>query len=70
VWAKRFPEIAAGMREKKGVAAWMTAIVDDDVPRADEISLTLDLMQTNGIVVAPAARMSEIAEGIRVELKG
>ncbi len=69
IWAKRFPEIAAGMKEKKGVSAWMTAIVDDELPRAEEVTITLDLMRESGIMIAPAAEMPQIAEGIRLELR-
>ena len=69
VWAKRFPQVAAGMREKKGITAWMTAIVDDDLPQAEEVPITLDLMRESGIVIAHAAEMPAIAEGIRGELR-
>jgi len=68
VLATRFPQISAGMKEKKSVSAWMTAVVDDDLPRRDEVNFALEMMQESGIVVAPAAKMEEIAEGIRVEL--
>ncbi|HZQ17169.1 MAG TPA: DUF3037 domain-containing protein [Terriglobales bacterium] len=67
--ASRFPQIAAGLKEKKGVTAWMTALVDDDLPRSDEMNFALEMMQESGIVVAPAAKMPEIAEAIRVELR-
>lgn len=67
--AVKFPQIAKGMKEKRGVKAWMTAVVDDDLPHRDEVYLALEMMGENGIVVAPAAKMAEIAEGIRLELK-
>ncbi|HKW16214.1 MAG TPA: DUF3037 domain-containing protein [Terriglobales bacterium] len=69
ILAARFPQIATSMKEKKGVTAWMTAIVDDDLPRSEGVNFTLEMMQESGIVVAPAAKMPEIAEGIRAELK-
>ena len=69
VWAKRFPQVATGMKEKKGIAVWMTAIVDDDLPQAEEVPITLDLMKESGIVVARAGEMPKIAEGIRLELR-
>lgn len=69
IWAGRFPEVVAGMKEKTGANAWMTAIVDDDLPHSDEVAITLDLMQESGIVIASTADMSRIAEGIRLELK-
>jgi len=69
ILAARFPQISAGMKEKRGVSAWMTAVVDDDLPRRDEVNFALEMMQESGIAVAPAAKMTEMAEGIRVELK-
>jgi hypothetical protein len=68
--AARFPQIAAGMKEKRGVRAWMTAVVDDDLPGSDEVNFTLEMMQQSEIVVAPAANMPAIAEGMRLELMG
>lgn len=68
VLAARFPQIAAGVEDKKGMSAWMTAVVDDDLPRSEEANFALEMMQESGIVVAPAAKMPEIAEGIRLEL--
>ena len=67
--AVKFPQIAAGMKDKRGISAWMTAVVDDDLPRRDEVNVALDMMRESGIVVAPVAKMTEIAEGIRVELR-
>jgi|SRR5579864_664212 len=70
ILAARFPQIAAGMRAKKNVKAWLTAVVDDDLDRTrDDVSFTLQMMQENGIVVAPTAEMPGIAEGIRLELR-
>ena len=70
VLAARFPQIAAGMQAKRGVNAWVTAIVDDDLDRGrDEVEFTLEMMRENGIVVAPEGKMPEIAEAIRLELR-
>lgn len=69
IWARRFPEVAVGIEHKTGAKAWMTAVVDDDLPRGDEVAITLDLMRESGIVIAHMADMSRIAEGIRLELK-
>jgi hypothetical protein len=70
ILAARFPQIAASMQVKRGVKAWLTAIVDDNLGRGrDEVEFTLEMMRENGIVVAPAAEMPQIAEGIRFELK-
>jgi DUF3037 family protein len=67
--AARFPQIAAGMKAKLNLQAWLTAVVDDDLPRRDEVDFALDMMRESGIVVARASEMARIAEGIRLELR-
>lgn len=67
--AARFPKFSASMYEKKGAKAWLTAVIDDDLPRRDDVNVALDMMQESGIVVVPAKEMHNIAEGIRLELK-
>ena len=67
--AARFPTIAASMQEKKGAKAWLMAVVDDALPRRDDVDFALEMMRENGIVVARVAEMPEIAEGIRLELR-
>jgi Protein of unknown function (DUF3037) len=70
ILAARFPQIAASIQTRRGVKAWLTAVVDDDLDRdRDEVSFALEMMQENGIIVAPAAKMPQIAEGIRLELQ-
>ena len=70
VLAARFPQIAAEMQAKRNVKAWLTAVVDDELDRSrDEVNFAIEMMQENGIVVARAAEMPQIAEGIRVELR-
>src|SRR5579864_104048 len=70
ILAARFPQIGASMQVKRGVKAWLTAIVDDNLDRGrDEVAFTLEMMRENGIVVEPAAEMPRIAQGIRLELK-
>ena len=69
VLAARYPQIAAGMQAKKNVKAWLTAVVDDDLPKRDEVQFALDMMTESGIVVARAEEMPKIAEGIRLELR-
>jgi hypothetical protein len=70
VLALQFPEIAAGVRAKRGLKAWLTAVVDDELDRdRREVDLVLRMMQESGIVVAPAAETPRIAAGIRVELR-
>lgn len=67
VLAARFPQIAAGIKEKRGARAWLTAIVDDELPRRDEVNFALDMMRDAGITIVPTAEMPRIAEGIRLE---
>lgn len=68
--ALQFPQIAAGVLAKRGLKAWLTAVVDDELDRErNEVSFALEMMQDSGIVVTRAAEMPRIAEGIRAELK-
>jgi hypothetical protein len=66
--AARFPQIAVGLQAKKNVKAWLTAVVEDELPVRDEVKFTLDLIQENGIVVTHASEMPRVAEAIRLEL--
>jgi hypothetical protein len=68
ILAARFPQIAASMQAKNGVKAWLTAVIDDDLPRRDEVSFAVEMMKESGVVVAPAKTMAQIASGIRLEL--
>src|SRR5437764_3641721 len=68
--AERFPKIASGLQAKKNVKAWLTAVVDDDLDRSRaEVKFALKRMQENGMVVVPAQKMQQVAQGIRLELK-
>lgn len=68
--ALQFPQVAAGVLAKRGLKAWLTAVVDDDLDRdRDEVKFALGMMKESGIVVAHAAEVPQIAEGIRAELK-
>jgi hypothetical protein len=69
IWARRFPQIAAGIKQKRGVTAWLTAVVDDELPKRDEVSCVLDFMQESGIAIAREAEVPDIAERIRIELR-
>ena len=66
--AARFPKLAAGIQEKRSAKAWLTAVVDDDLPEEGEVDYVLRLMRDAGITVVPKAEMPRIAEGIRLEL--
>lgn len=70
VLALQFPQIAAGVQAKRGLKAWLTAVVDDELDRdRGEVDVVLSMMQDSGILVARAAEMPQIAAGIRVELR-
>lgn len=66
--AARFPQIAANMQGKSGIKTWLTAVVEDDLPKREEVNFALELMRENGIVVVPTAEMPQVAAGIRAEL--
>lgn len=69
VLAYTFPQVAASVQAQRGLKAWLTAVVDDELDRdRPEISFALEAMQEGGIVVSRAAEMPQIAEGIRAEL--
>ncbi len=71
VLALQFPEIAAGVQARRGLKAWLMAVVDDELDRdRREVDVVLNMMQDSGIVVARAAEMPRIAVGIRAELMG
>lgn len=67
--AARFPKIAAGIKEKRNAKAWLTAIVDDNLPSQGDESYALNMMRDVGIAVVPTTEMPRIAEGIRLELR-
>ena len=67
--AARFSQIVEGVQAKRGLKAWLTAVVDDGLDRTrNEVNFALEMMHESGIVVAQPAEMPSIAEGIRVEL--
>jgi len=68
--AARYPAIASGMNQNLKAAPFLTAIVDDDLDRADErIDFALGMMKEANIKVAAAAEMPGIAETARLELR-
>jgi hypothetical protein len=67
--AARFLQIAHGLQAKKNVKTWLTAVVDDDLLKRDEVIFALDMMRESGIVIAHTAEMPRVAEGIRLELR-
>ena len=67
--AARFPKLAAAIQEKRSAKAWLTAVVDDDLPKEGEANYALRIMRDAGITVVPTAEMPRIAEGIRIELR-
>jgi hypothetical protein len=67
--AGRFPKFSSSMNQKKGAKAWLTAVIDDDLPPRDELNVALEMMRENGMMVARAAEMPRIADSIRLELQ-
>lgn len=69
ILASRFPEIAAGILEKQKGRATLTAVVDDDLDRANrEVGFALAMMREKGLRVRQVGEMARLAEEIRVEL--
>jgi hypothetical protein len=65
-----FPQLRAGIRRAEGAEAHLTAVVEDDLDRHDEgIAFALDTLEAQEIAVASLARMPELAERARVELR-
>jgi Protein of unknown function (DUF3037) len=57
-----FPPLAEGVRRKEGKQAQMTAVVDDDLDRADDhVGFALETLAQQGIKVAPLAEMAALA---------
>ena len=66
--AGHLSDIQSSVKEKLGLNAWLTAIVDDDVRARDQIDFTIRQMEKHGAIIAKAGEMHRVAEGIRLEL--
>lgn len=66
--AFRYPKIAEGAR-RDGVSALLTAVVDDDLNRADgDVLFAIGALEESRVEVASVGEMPQIAERARVEL--
>jgi hypothetical protein len=68
--ASKYRRVAPAIAERKKVSPLLTAIVDDDLDRAEErISYTLNAMRDDGIRIFGVAEMPQIAELAWLELR-
>jgi hypothetical protein len=68
--AARYPRIAPVMSKVAGAAPMLTAVIDDDLDRAEEsIQFALGMMEDEKIRIAVAAEMPMLAEVARRELR-
>ena len=66
----KYRRLAETKNDKKKFEPMLTAIVEDDLNRAEErVSYTLNVMSSEGIRVAELREMPGIAEGVRLELR-
>jgi hypothetical protein len=67
--ARHFPKVADCMRAGTGARASLTAVVADDLDRANpDIDFALDAFKDNSVKVATVADMSSIADKTRQDL--
>jgi len=65
-----YPQLVAGIARKEKADTFMTAVVDDDLPRANPgMDFALRTLERSGIAVAVTAEIPMIAERARQELK-
>jgi len=68
--ASRYPTIANSMAQLNKALPLLTAVVDDDLNRRPvEVQFALSAVEDARIQVVEAAKMPEIAEGVRRDLK-
>jgi hypothetical protein len=62
VLAFSFPPLAEGLRKKEGKQAQLTAVVENDLDRADDqIAFALETLSRQAIHIAPLAEMASLA---------
>ncbi len=70
VLAFSFGPLAEGIRRKESRQAQLTAVVEDDLPHEDEaVSFALETLGQQGIGIAHAGQMREIAQAAARELR-
>jgi hypothetical protein len=69
VLAFSFPRLADGIARKEGKRAFLTAVVEDDLPRDDEgVNFALEILEQQQVGIAPLAQMAAIAGTAAKEL--
>ena len=62
VLAYSFPQVAAGIRKAENKQAFLTAIVEDDLPKDDEsVAFARETLELSAIRIAPVSTMGDIA---------
>jgi len=70
VLAFSFPQLAQGIRKAEGKQAFLTAIVEDDLPKDDEsVTFARETLEQNAIRIAPVSSMADIAREAARELE-
>jgi hypothetical protein len=68
VLAFSYPEIAAGILQKEGAKADLTAIIEDDLERNEQIEFALETMKRAGIRIAAVTGLPDLAARAAKEL--
>jgi hypothetical protein len=69
VLAFSFPQLAQGIRKAENKQAFLTAIVEDDLPSDDEaVTFARETLEQNAIHIAPVSAMAAIAKQAAREL--
>ena len=69
VLAFSFPQLAQGIRKAENKQAFLTAIVEDDLPSEDEaVTFARETLEQNAIRIAPVSAMAAIAKQAAREL--
>jgi hypothetical protein len=69
VLAFSFPQLAQGIRKAENKQALLTAVVDDDLPQADEaVIFARETLEQNSIHIVPVSSMAAVAREAAREL--
>lgn len=69
VLAFSFPQLAQGIRKAENKQAFLTAIVEDDLPSDDEsVTFARETLEQNAIRIAPVSAMADVAKQAAQEL--
>jgi len=69
VLAFSFPQLAQGIRTAENKQAFLTAIVEDDLPLDDEsVTFARETLEQNAIRIAPVSAMADVAKQAAQEL--